>query len=221
MTTASPVRLTGRDLTFHPESHTYVRPDGVIVPSVTQILRATGIGTDYEAIPGLSALDLELRRQLGTAVHADIHSYDDDDLDLTTVDPRVRPYLDAWITCRNSLGLVGLIHERIVYDPDLEACGTLDGIVRVRDERSVLIDLKIGDPVDAAAQYQTAAYEVLWRAEHPNDAPIDERWAVQLTPDLAIPYRITPYTDWRDQQMFRAFVTTYYAQAARRKERRS
>lgn len=208
-------------LTFDYASHTYRTPEGVVVPSVTQILKATGMSTDFETLTGMSArlaAQINYRRDLGTAVHADAHAYDDNDLDLDAVSPVVRPYLDAWATCRANLGLTPLVRERIVYHPTAGYCGMLDGIFR-RDEKcqKILLDLKIGDPEDAAADLQTAAYEGAYRLD--GEHQIDERWSVQLLPGRRVPYKVTVYDDWQDFETFKACVTVYKQLVARKRLR--
>ena len=142
-------------------------------------------------------------------MHADCHAFDDGALDEATVHPDVRPYLDAWKTFRQNTGLQPLTRERMVFDPRYFYCGTLDGIFSTSSARRlVLVDLKTGDP-GAAAGYQTAAYLAAWAIEHP-DVLVQERWAVQLTPENAIPYRVFPYTDWRDFTKFASFCTTFH-----------
>jgi hypothetical protein len=210
---------TAAVLSFEPSVHEYRLPDGRLVPSVTQILQATGVSVDFEAIGAISSRlsdQIDRRRQLGTAVHLDAHAFDDDDLEWDRVDPQVAPYLRAWATFRENTGLRPLTRERIVFHPVAFYCGTLDGLFRAPNGRQVLVDIKIGDPEASGCRYQTAGYEAAYRLEHPQDA-IDERWGVQLVPDRAIPYRITPYTDWRDFGAFQAFATTYHHQADRRR----
>lgn len=219
--------LTAAVLTFEPSSHVYALPDGRVVPSVTQVLKATGVSVDFDELTGLStrmADQIAYRRDLGTAVHADCHSFDDKAIDWTTVDERVKPYILAWQICRENLGLEPLTRERRVFIPDLFVCGTLDGIfVRAGSRRRILIDLKIGDPEDAGAKFQTAGYELGWLAEHPDES-IAERWSIRLCPDLEVPYRVTNYTAepraWEHTATFRAICTTYWAQAARRRATR-
>jgi len=217
--------FTGADLIFEAAAHSYRLPlSGVAVPSVTQILSALGISTDFEALKGMGgslADAIERKRAIGTALHSDAHSYDDDDLDRETVHPDVRPYLDAWITFRANQHVFPVTRERRLYSPTLGVCGTLDGIFHRQDapDTLILVDIKTGDPESAAARYQTALYQILWEEEHP-DLPIAERWSVQLTPTVGLGYRIHPYTDWTDGDKARAFVTTYYCTAARRKESR-
>lgn len=211
--------LTAAALTFDPVFHEYRLPDGRLVPSVTQILQAVGVSADFETIAMYSPKlgdAIELKRQLGTAVHADCHAFDDDDLDWETVDPRVEPYVRAWETFRENSGLTPVTRERRVFHPTSFYCGTLDGLFLAPDRRRVLVDIKIGDPEDAGCRFQTAGYEAAYRLEH-SDETIAERWAVRLTPGYEVPYRITPYRDWRDGGIFQAFVTTYQHQHARRR----
>ena len=208
-------------LSFDPVAHVYALPDGRFVPSVTKILAAVGVSTDFEQIGAMWSLmrdRIEFKRDLGTAVHADCHAWDDTDLDLDTVHPDVRPYVDAWITFRANTGFQPDARERRVYHSGLFYCGTLDAIGPIRSGRRVLVDIKTGDPDDAGAQFQTAAYQAAYLTDHPDEA-IDERWSVQLCPDSAIPYRVHPYTDWSDFQKFSAFVTTFHEQACRRRNR--
>jgi hypothetical protein len=219
---SSELALTGGALIFYPESHAYYTPPGREggrrIPSVTQILRAVGVSEDFDAIERSRPGVVTFARDLGTAVHADAHAYDDADLDHETVDPRVRPYLDAWIAWRDNYNAVPLHRERRVYHAAHQYCGTLDGIFDIGGQ-IVLVDVKTGDPLAAGAAYQTAAYEAAHQAEYP-DLRIHERWSVQLTPENGVPYRITRYQDWTDFRKFQAFVTTYWAQAARRREPR-
>lgn len=215
--------LTAADVTFEPLRHEYMLPNGTLVPSVTEILRAVGVSTDFEGLASLGrrvADAIDLKREIGHALHADAHAFDDDDLDWTTVDPRVEPYLRAWVTFRENTGLVPTVRERRVYHPVYGYAGTLDGIFALPAGRRALVDIKTGDPDDSGCAYQTAAYLAAYVAEHPEHHErelISERWGVQLVPDRAVPYRICRYTDWQDFPRFQAFLTTYFHQAGRRR----
>lgn len=213
--------LTAADLVYDPATHTTTAPDGRQVPHVTAILSAVGVATDFDELAGLSrrmAIAIELAAARGTALHADAHAYDDDDLDLAQVDPAVRPYLDAYIACRSDKGLQPLAHarERRLFHPVLWYTGILDGVALVENRR-ILFDIKTGDPEDSGCAWQTAAYELAWRYAHP-DHPIDARWAIQLQPGRRVPYRIVDYSDgWQHAAEFQCFLTTYNRQAIRRR----
>jgi hypothetical protein len=176
---------------FDPAGHVYRRTsDGAVVPSVTQILRSCGISVDFDELGSMGAgvrQAIDLKRDIGTQVHAAAHYYDDNDLDLEGLDPQVRPYLDAWATFRaNYPQLHPATRERLVYSPAYRYAGTLDGIFLVGDESAI---------------------------------DITERWSVQLTPGKRVPYRVTPYNEntWADDEIWKSIVTTYWAQAARRR----
>jgi hypothetical protein len=221
--------MTGATLlTFEPELHVYRLPDGRRVPSVTQIIEAVGVSVNFDTLSTMSsqlASTIEFKRNLGVSVHADAHSFDDDDLDWSTVDPRVEPYVQAWATFRENAQLIPTTRERRVYHPRHDYAGTLDGIFEGTgghwEGKRILIDLKVGDPADAGAHLQTAAYEAAYLAEHATER-IDARWAVQLCPERAVPYRVIPYYPsadrpeaWRDFQKFLACLTVYHEQPGR------
>jgi len=209
--------LSAQALTFDPTKHEYWL-DGRIVPSVTQILKATGVSTDFDALGAMSDRlhgQIELKRDLGSALHQDIHAFDDGDLVWETVDDRVLPYLEAWTIFRENTGLKPLARERMVFHPALNYCGTLDGIFERPDGARVLLDVKTGDPHDAAANLQTAGYQLAYACEHP-DLFIVERQSVQLQPDRKVPYLVTPYRDFSDFATWSAIVTTYWNQSGRR-----
>jgi hypothetical protein len=206
---------TSRDIDFDAQNHTYrLMPSGLVLPSVTGILKATGVSTDFEGLGQMSgriAEAIAAKRDLGVAVHSDAHAFDDGDLYWPTVHPDVLPYLEAWATFREHKELTPVARERIVYDPHQGYVGMLDGIfASPAYDQPILIDLKLGDPRDAAAQYQTVGYLSAYAIEHPA-AHAYARWSVQLLPERRVPYEITPYADYKDFEVWRAIVTTFYA----------
>lgn len=175
-------------LTFDADAHVYTRTDtGEVVPSVTQILKATGVSMDFEDLSSFGSRirqAVDVKREIGTAVHLGAHAFDDDDLDWSTVHPEVEPYLMAWAEFRkNYPHLRPLERERLLYHPGQRYAGTMDGVFSDGQHENI----------------------------------IKERWSVQLTPGKKIPYRVTAYTDWTDFQVWQAIVTTYWAGHAQRK----
>lgn len=217
------VVFTVDDITFDPVTHTSTLPDGRPVPHVTAVLEAVGVATDFEELADMGprmADQIRFASARGTAVHADTHAYDDNDLMWETVDPLVLPYVQAWVTCREQLGLVPLAHgrERRLYHPVYHYTGITDGVF-MRGERRILPDLKTGDPESAAAHLQTAAYESAWNFMH-LEQQIDERWAIWLRPGRKVPYTIINYTArqdaWQDFQKWQAALCVYNEQPGRR-----
>lgn len=202
-------RYTSADLRFDPFTHETTLPDGRDVPHVTRVLAESGVSTDFEEVMQVSRrvrAHVEDRRELGTVVHRDCHAYDDDDLVWDTLDPRSRPYVEAWATCRKNLGLVPVHRERQVFHVSAEYTGIFDGLYDYQPgllTKRILIDLKIGCAKAAAADLQLAAYAAAYLAENP-DERIDDRWSVELRPEQQVPYNVTAYGRfWRED--FREF----------------
>lgn len=227
-------RWTVADVTYDEATHTSRLPDGRDVPHVTHVLSATGVSTDFAEMAGLGPRmrdNLWAARALGSAVHKDCHAADDDDLDMATVDRRVLPFLDAWAAVRRDKGLTPVAHgrERRVFHDLLTYTGILDGLFASVDGGPLVLgDLKTGDPEDAAAHLQTAAYEGALRRMQQVARPVFEfgsehlrRWAIWLRPGRRVPYTIVDYTSPRrdhhqDFAKFQACLTTYNEQQDRR-----
>ena len=159
---------------FCEEHHRYWY-NGERVPSVTQLLA----GLDNFA--GVDPEVLEAARIRGIAVHAATQLDDEGDLDMTTVDDIVRPYLYAWRQFRSDTGFTPYPggQERIVYHQKYRYAGRLDVIGEMGGKR-VLIDKKSGEQVPLSAGPQTAAY---MEAENVERRPVDyirARYVVQL-----------------------------------------
>lgn len=199
-------------LAFVEDTHTYSLA-GIILPSVTQVIRDNRLSSDFAFV---SAADMEMARQLGQAVHIATHYNDEGTLDDASVDPVVLPYLKAWrqFVADRRIQFVAL--EQRVADPVYQFCGTVDRIAVLADNPTageIVIDLKTGNPAATGAHYQTAAYAHLVR-ELPCVTRIAARWSVQLHPERAVPYTVTPYvknTDWR---IFRSALELTHERAA-------
>lgn len=184
------------ELLFDEPSHTY-RVDGVVVPSVTQILAPLN---DFSMV---SPADLEYARQLGTAVHKATELYDAGDLDESTVPDVVQPYLDAWIRLRRELPFEILGMEKRVFHPAHRYCGTYDRLVKF-DGRRCMWDIKTGELYPSYGP-QTAAYKNAEEKE--SGKRIEGRHAIQLRDDGT--YRIHEMKDPDDWPVFLSCLTLY------------
>lgn len=124
-------------LTFDEDTHTYKYGDR-IAPSVTQILGSLGFIEDE-----FFTLESQIR---GKLVHKITELYDDDSLDMETVDPRLKGYLDAWIAFCNAVSFVPTMIEKRVFNAHLFYAGTLDRKGVNGKGKSVLLDIKTGVP---------------------------------------------------------------------------
>lgn len=158
---------------FEESTHTY-RVDGVVTPSVTQILEAAGI-SDFSGVP---ADVLARAAARGTAVHVATWFDDQDDLDETTLDPAIGGYLAAWRKFKAENGVVVKLIEQRIYSP-LGYVGTFDRLITMTKWGEVLPDIKTG-AVSPSWAIQLAAY---LKGFHGPQAPKCRRVVVQLRKD--------------------------------------
>lgn len=181
----------GQVIDFEPAGHIYRHAgSGRILPSVTEILKSVGVSVNFDDIRSMGrdrAHAVDLKRDLGIALHADAHAYDDNDLDLSTVHEEVKPYLDAYVSFRQAYAsLRPATRERIVYEPAYQYVGTLDGIFMVDGETEI-------DITERWSVQLTPKNRIPYRVTPYNEHP------------------------WIDDEKFKAFVTTYYEQSDRRR----
>lgn len=207
--------MTG--LTFDAATHTYTL-DGQVVPSVTQILNASGL-IDFSGIPEPI---LEAARVRGTTVHQAIAYFNDGDLDVEqfAVDfPDYLPYLAAWQDFCRQRRFVSCVNECRVASRRYQVAGTLDTLGEL-DGEPVLLDYATGHPLDVSKDYQLAAYHVLaleWVDQRDDADPrlvgfftkhtLVRRYGVALKKNGS--FALHPYNDPAD---FRTFLTLVEAQ---------
>jgi hypothetical protein len=200
-------------VTFDEPTHTY-HVDGAELPSVTRILRAVGLSTDWATLTPDVRAAAERKRELGTRVHRACVALDSGTLSWGQLEEDVFGYVEAWEKYVRERQLIEwLAIEQPFAHGALRYAGTLDRLGRTTANVYVLPDIKCGDPDDAAGQYQTAGYALL--AEDaglpPNiSARHVQRECVQLSPIGT--YALSPYPDFRhDSSVFKAALTVYSA----------
>lgn len=175
-------------LTFKNENDEHVYElDGVVVPSVTQVLQGVGL-INFDGVP---AAALEYARNRGSLVHQALEFYDQDDLDVYSLDPAIASYLPGYQRYLIDSGFIPETIEQRVYHEQYRYAGTLDRTGTMGGKR-VLIDLKTG-AVDKWVALQTAAYEMCLPDGY-------ERYALQLTAEGK--YKLTKFSDHRDRQVW-------------------
>lgn len=220
-------RWTLADVTYDAATHTSKLPNGTDVPHVTTILRSVGVSKDFDVLAQQMGRGgrgtIRHAGDRGTAVHADCHAYDDGDLAWETVDPRVRPYVEAWATFREHKRLRPVARERRLYHARFSYTGIMDGIFE-GDLGYGNGDIKTGDPESSACHLQTQAYLEAWMEEHAADRKLKDfaRWSVWLRPERRIPYTVFDYSGrpdaGRDAARWQACLTVYAEQPDRRRK---
>lgn len=179
-------------LTFNAAAHEY-RFMGAVVPGVTSILQPL---VDFSRVPRDV---LEAKRDLGQRVHLACQLEDEDDLDETSVEEDVAPYLEGWRRFLRESGAQVLANEKRVFEPMLQYAGTLDNVLLL-DGKKWLCDKKTSIATPIAAGPQTAAY---LRAL--GDKTVTHRAAVRLRADGT--YRFDPLDGADDWSAFLSCLT--------------
>jgi len=142
-------------LIFDDATHTYTL-DGQVVPSVTGILKASGL-IDFTGIPESI---LEAARVRGTTVHQAIAYSNDGDLDLEQfrIDfPDYVGYLEGWLKFCDQRKFTAVLNECRIASRRHQVAGTIDCLGEL-DGQAVLLDYSTGIPAHVAKDLQTAAY---------------------------------------------------------------
>jgi hypothetical protein len=180
-------------------THAY-RVDGARWPGVTEILRPL---TSFEGIPP----DVLARKaDLGRRVHFACQLDDEDDLDESSVEPDVAPYLEAWRRFLRESGARVVYNEMRVANMIHGYAGTLDNVLEIGGARW-LVDKKTAIATPRAAGPQTAAYLRALAAPHVTRPDITLRAVVRLRPDGT--FRFDPRNDPNDWSTFLACLTLY------------
>jgi len=163
------------------------RLNGNKVPGVTKIIKAGGLQLDW--MPD----DWYFER--GRAVHLVTALDDLGDLDESTVDDRIMPYLTGWRRFRaeSSFKIEAEGIEKRVSNTQYRFCGTLDRLGRIRKRRGVL-DIKCGQP-EPWHQIQLAGYALCLRNSYAL-----ARWSLYLKDDGD--FRLKPCRDLNDFRIF-------------------
>jgi hypothetical protein len=193
------LETTGNDeFFFDPEEHRYFLGRREL-PNVTRILQAE--------FPWKGPVD-QFYLDRGTAVHLACELDDLGDLDESTLDQALWPYLHAWRAFRKHTGFLpdpdGV--ERRLYHPDLKYAGTIDRVGLLPSGRRMVLDIKTGGKYPWYGP-QLAAYVnlVSYQKSNPGDY---RRGSVTLDRDGC--YSFTEFPDYyEDLVVFRSCLNIY------------
>ncbi len=180
-------------LTFDPASHTYTK-DGRVLPSVTQILQASGIVD--------TTWFTEEAAWRGSVVHECCQLDDEGDLDESTVPEEAKGYLDAWRLFKAQVPMNFISIEQPL-------CSGLYAGTPDRDAEWAVVDIKTGAILPWVG-LQLAAYTELL-ATNRDAAFRFQRYAVRLGKDGRYNVQHFAVRDYRnDLGIFRAALSIYY-----------
>lgn len=173
---------------FDEESHTYT-VGGREKESVTDILKEFGFQPRIRY-----CTDEGMWR--GQQIHKALEFYHKGTLNVNSLDPLIRPYLDAWRLFEAETGFQAWGWETALWDPTSDRCGRPDVYGQCSDEIWVL-DYKSGG-VDPVTGLQLAAYQSMLcnLGLIPIGKKPIKRFAIQLKPTGR--YNIRPFNDEDD-----------------------
>jgi len=140
-------------ITFNKENHEYRGEDGLLIPSVTQVLQSAGL-SDFSKINN-EVLDTACQR--GSVVHKITELHDRGVLDPKTVHPELEGYFEAYKSFLAMYRIKKFFEiEKMVYHPQWKYVGTLDRIAEI-EAMVFLYDIKTGVP-SISHDIQDSAY---------------------------------------------------------------
>lgn len=160
-------------LEFDPQTHTYTL-DGRRLPSVTEVLAPL---IDYSRVPPDV---LERARVFGQHVHEACDLFNRDELEWSSLDPALVPYVEAWKRFIDESGAVAIASESRVYHKALGYAGTPDVVLAWR-KSLVIPDIKSTAVVPPTVGPQTSAYAKAYQSMHGGREPA--RYCIQLRAD--------------------------------------
>jgi hypothetical protein len=188
--------ITNR-LVFNEETHTY-KLDGVIIPSVTQILNESGL-------VNLDWIDADLLAEtadLGQKVHSTTELYDTQDLDFNKLHPTLKNYLDGWIKFKKDYDFIPMEIEMQLSHPVYRYAGRIDRVGFIGKDLTV-VDIKSGTKQKVHA-LQTAGYKCLYDVDKKKIEQIKRRICVYLNQDG---YEVEEYKSAQDINVFLSALT--------------
>lgn len=193
-------------LTFDEAAHRYYW-QGTPVPNVTSVLSPL---VDLSHIP---ADTLEIARQKGVAVHKMVELDAKGDLDESVLPEWMQPALEQWRKFVADSGFRMIESEFRVFHPLYRYAGTLDLLGYVHDDPA-FIDVKRSFAAGPVIGLQLAAYHEAYCAQE-KVGKRAKRYALRLNENG--PYRLEPYTNPNDFNVFLALLTVQRFREATRK----
>lgn len=144
------------ELMFDPGEHTY-EADGVVYPSVTQILQGVGIIDTRWYKPGSA--------EKGAAKHKLFEQYLKKTLDWSTLTDEALALIEQYQNFLTNETAEILCIEKARYSKELGYAGTPDLVYRDKDGKVIVLDIKTGAPEKWHA-LQLAAYMELEKPYH-------------------------------------------------------
>jgi hypothetical protein len=180
------------------ETHEY-RVDGIIKPSVTQIITGMGM-VDFGAVPKHHLIE---GRNRGREVHSIAESFDKGKLVIESIDPRLVGYFKGWLKFCKDYKPEWLEIEKMYYCKTWDYCMTLDRVGTIGG-KTILLDLKTSEMKVPSHSIQTALYQIGYEE---SGKKIQGRWVLHLSNDGE--YKVEEHKEQSDFSYAVSAVMTY------------
>ena len=130
---------TGHKFEYDPDEHIY-RIDGNVVENPTTVFKSLGLIDLTHAT--------EQGKNLGTAVHRATHFMDENDLEITECDSRLRPYVEAWCKFKDEMRFVPHLIEKQCYSLTYRFGCTPDRYGFLAESTPAVVEIKTTEPQD-------------------------------------------------------------------------
>ena len=176
-------------LVFNSENHEY-KLDDVKLSSVTQILQGAGLSDFSKVNPDI----LERAKKFGTSTHLACQLYDENRLDIKSLDIALEPRLESWILFKRDFGITEFKEiEKQVYSTKYQYAGCLDRLTM----EDALIEIKTCTTIPKTTGLQLSGYQGAYEEQY--KVKIKRRICVQL---LDGTYRLEEYKEKSDFRVF-------------------
>jgi len=188
------------------EQHQYF-VDGNRKLGVNEIigLAMPSLKVDFDRLVGVKTM--VKATTLGNKIHKTTALYDQNQLNMEKLHPKLNEYLSQWIIFQAEMdNLTFNLIEEPLYSPRYNFVGTTDraGFVGKGDKtQPCIIDIKTGSSIPPSAKLQTAGYAVLF-AEQLKVPPTDIiRYVVRITQK---DFKLETHRDMQDIIVFQSCV---------------
>lgn len=178
-------------LIFDEEQHKYTY-NGVVIPSVTQILQTAGLSS----FGNINESVLQEAGERGKLVHQYTEDYDNGVLDLDLLSSTYRGYIDSWASFIKDYNFVPQYVEVPLAHKWLKFAGTIDRVGTINKDELIILDIKSGVKTPEVA-IQTAGYKILFESNF--GVKIKKRLAIFLKPTG---YKVEVFTKKADENIF-------------------
>lgn len=183
---------------YNEERHEY-RIDGIVVPSVTQILKANGLNDFSMVNPDI----LFRAKQFGLAVHKGCELHDLKTLDRDSLCDPLVPYITQWQRFIINFKVQILDIERRFWSTKYRFGGCLDRVALINGKLT-LVDIKTTTSISPTTAIQVMGYKILYDEGRKFKDKIKARMCVCLKEKKFV---IQEYRDARDEQIFMSCLT--------------